>query len=204
MWRSMLATGRDAPEIDADDFHVEVTLVASRPNTEFIAALARFRRKFGDHVVDAVTALIVLHHLSRAPLMTLRQVQRETQGGSAESRQVMSWLEDEGVVQQVTSRGDEWVLTSASLACLGPATPTGMSTVSIQEWIEEHLRAGDSLTNRDIVEATGADARDVTQLLRYLAQTGRAQKDPDGPGRGPTVRWRAVGSQPGHRAQKGD
>lgn len=196
MWRSMLATGREAPEVDADDFHVEVRLVASRPDTNFIAALNLFRRQFGDNIIDAVSTLIVLRHLSRAPLMTVRQVQRETQGGPAESLQVMIWLEDEGLVQPVTSRGDEWVLTSAALACLGSAVPAGLSTVSVQEWVEEHLRAGDSLTNRDIVEATGLDGREVTQLLRYLRQTGRAQIDPDGPSRGPTVRWRAAGTGP--------
>lgn len=194
MWRSMLATGREAPEVEAGDFYVSVSLVASRPDTEFIAALARLRSEFGSDVVDTVTALIVLRHLSRAPLMTVRQVERLTHGGSAESIQVMNWLEDEGVIQPVTDRGDEWVLTSEARHCLGQAMSTEIATVSVQEWVEEHLRADDVLTNRDIVQATGADSKEVTHLLRYLQQAGRIQKDPSGPTRGPSVRWRAAGT----------
>ena len=198
MWRSMLATGREAPEIEAGEFSLTVTLIASKPDTEFIAALARLRDVFGADVVDTVTSLIVLRHLSRAPLMTARQVESMTHGAAAESRQVMSWLEDVGVVQSVNDRGDEWVLTSRARTCLGPALTTDVAAVSVQEWIEEHLRAGEWLTNREIVHATGADAREVTGLLSYLRQSGRLQKDPSGPSRGPGVRWGAAGIQP-HR-----
>lgn len=196
MWRSMLATGREAPEVEAGEFFVNVSLVASRPDTDFISALARVRDVFGSDVVDTVTALIVLRHLSRAPLMTAKQVQLQTQGGSAESLQVMAWLEDIGVVQPVSGRGDEWVLTTDARRCLGSAMTTDIATVSVQDWVEEHLRAGEVLTNRDIVDATGADAKEVTQLLGYLRQSGRLHKDPNGPSRGPGVRWSAAGTWP--------
>ena len=47
-------TGRAAPEVEADDFHVGVTLVASRPDTTFIAGLARLRDRYGTDTIDAV------------------------------------------------------------------------------------------------------------------------------------------------------
>lgn len=197
MWRSMLATGRDHPEVEAGDFFVSVSLVASKPDTDFIAALARLRESFGSDVVETVTALIVLRHLSRAPLMTAKQVELHTQGGPAEYVQIMSWLEDLGVVQPVSERGDEWVLSSDARHCLGSAMTTDIATVSVQEWVEEHLRAGEVLTNRDIVDATGADAKEVTHLLGHLRRSGRLHKDPHGPSRGPGVRWSAAGTWPG-------
>lgn len=189
MWSAMLSTGRAAPEVEADDFHVNVTLVASRPDTTFVAGLARLRDRYGADTVDAVNTLIVLKHLSQAPLMTLRQVVAQTQTGTSEALQTMEWLVDIDMVQPVTERGDEWVLTSTARACLGGASATDVAAVSVQDWIEERLRAGDAVTNRDVVAATGADGKDVTALLLYLRQSGRAVKDPSGPGRGPGVRW---------------
>ncbi|WP_137722973.1 ATP-binding protein [Prescottella subtropica] len=193
MWSAMLSTGRTAPEVEADDFHVCVTLVASRPDTAFVAGLARLRHRYGTDTIDAVNTLIVLKHLSKAPLMTLRQVTAQTQTGTSEALQTMEWLVDIDIVQPVTERGDEWVLTSTARTCLGGASGIDIAAVSVQDWIEERLRAGDAVTNRDVVAATGADGKDVTALLRYLRQSGRAVKDPSGPSRGPGVRWVAPG-----------
>ncbi|WP_305093104.1 RNA-binding domain-containing protein [Prescottella sp. R16] len=193
MWSAMLSTGRAAPEVEADDFHVGVTLVASRPDTAFIAGLARLRSRYGADTIDAVNTLIVLKHLSKAPLMTLRQVTTQTQTGSGEALQIMEWLTDVDIVQPVTERGDEWVLTSQARSCLGGALATDVASVSVQDWVEERLRSGNAVTNREVVAATGADRQDVTALLRYLRQSGRAVIDPTGPGRGPGVRWIALG-----------
>ncbi|MFD4293667.1 hypothetical protein ACFWPA_05695 [Rhodococcus sp. NPDC058505] len=135
----------------------------------------------------------MLRYLSRAPLMTLRQVCAQTQTGTAEATQIMEWLNEVGVVQTLTERGDEWVLTSAARRALGGALATDVAAVSVQEWIEERLRAGEVVTNRDVV-ATGADGREVTGLLTSLRQSGRAVKDPNGPKRGPGVRWIAPSS----------
>lgn len=189
MWSAMISTGRPAPEIEANDFHVNVTLVAARPDTEFVAGLARLRGVFGAETVDAVSTLIVLSHLSRAPLMTLRQVAAQTQTSHTEATQIMEWLTDIGMVQPVTERGDEWVLTSAAREALGGAMATDIAAVSVQDWIEERLRSGESVTNRDVVNATGAAPREVTGLLTYLRNSGRAVKDTEGPQRGPGVRW---------------
>lgn len=189
MWSAMLATGRGAPEVEADDFHVMVTLAASRPNTDFVAGLARMRTRFSSDVIDTVNTLIVLHHLTHAPLMTLRQVTAQTQTGNLEAMEIMEWLTDVGIVQPVTQRGDEWVLTSDSRAELGGSLATDIASVSVQDWIEERLRAGEAVTNQEIVAATGADSKDVTALLSYLRKSGRAVKDPSGPSRGANVRW---------------
>lgn len=193
MWSAMLATGRAAPEVDADDFHVNVTLVASKPDTAFVAGLARLRTTFGTEIIDTVNTLIVLRHLCRAPLMTLRQVASQTQTGHTEATQIMEWLSDVDLVQPVTERGDEWVLTSRARTGLGGALAADVASVSVQEWIEERLRSGETVTNQEIAKATGADRRDVTTLLSYLRQSGRAVKDPSGPSRGPGVRWAAPG-----------
>ncbi len=194
MWAAMLSTGRAAPEVETDDFHVNVTLTASRPDTAFVAGLARLRERFGAESIDAVNTLIVLRHLSSAPLMTLRQVVTQTQAGNTEALQIMEWLVDVGLVQPITERGDEWVLTSVARAGLGGALAVGVAAVSVQQWIEERLRSGEAVTNREVVAATGADRQEVTALLRYLRQSGRAVKDPDGPDRGPGVHWTAPGA----------
>ncbi|MBV7294404.1 hypothetical protein KRX51_00500 [Corynebacterium sp. TAE3-ERU12] len=45
------------------------------------------------------------------------------------------------------------------------------------------------MRNSDIVEATGADPREVSDILRALSKRGTLRKDPDGPSRGKNVRW---------------
>src|SRR5699024_789558 len=89
MWSAMIATGRPAPEVDADDFHVEVVIAAARPDLTFVAALARLREAFPVETIDAVSTLIVLHHLFHSPMITLHQVRTKTQTTAIEAVQSM-------------------------------------------------------------------------------------------------------------------
>ena len=93
------------------------------------------------------------------------------------------------MIQTVSDRSDEWFLTSEARKALGPAAKAPIASMSVQEWIEERLLSDGEVRNRDVVEATGADSKEVSATLSHLQRLGRAAKDPDGPSRGPSVRW---------------
>ncbi|AZA14667.1 hypothetical protein ACFPVT_03435 [Corynebacterium choanae] len=56
-------------------------------------------------------------------------------------------------------------------------------------WVEAQIANNAVLTEPEIVEATGADPGDVDSLMRFLNLLGHIVKDPEGPVRGPGVRW---------------
>ncbi|QBJ96321.1 hypothetical protein ERC79_10330 [Rhodococcus sp. ABRD24] len=122
--------------------------------------------------------------------------------------EVAETLIDGCICFAIGSGGDAYVVLGVSDRRSGPDAFAG--TVRDADWVEKkvfdktvpnlrvvlrHLSHAPLMTlrqvatqTRDIVAATGADRRDVTQLT-YLRQSGRAEKDPTGPSRGPGVRW---------------
>lgn len=200
MWLSMITSGRHEPLVVADDMHVEVSISAGPPDLDFVRSLSSLQNDFGRAVVKSVDAMILVRHLANAPLITLRQAEDKMQANRLHAQTAMSWLVDIGVIQTVSDRSDEWVLTSAARRALGPAAKAPIASVSVQEWIEERLLSDGEVRNRDVVEATGADSKEVSATLSHLQRLGRAVKDPDGPSRGPSVRW--ISPRPNTRPAK--
>ena len=192
MWLAMLSTGREVPTVDVDDYSVSVSMYAGEPDADFIRVLAGVRSTFGDEISGDVGCVAVLRYLTRHSVLSLSSSAKLLETSESQASQIMTFMGGKNVViPGDTGRGD-WVLSEQSRDLLGASMDVPPAVPTVQRWIEERVAAGNSVTNRDVVTATGADAREVTTILRYLQTSGVLTKDPTGPGRGPAVRWIAV------------
>lgn len=192
MWLAMLATGREAPSVEVDDYAVGVTMYAGEPDTAFIRALASMRTEFGDGIVDDVACVSVFRYLTRHAVISLSGAVRLLQMSETSTGQMMAFTVSQGLTVPTGVRSGEWTLSERARSLIGESMDVPPAVQTVQRWVEERIAAGESLTNREIAEATGADSREVTTILRYLKASGVVQKDPEGPGRGPSVRWTGV------------
>ncbi|WP_312899422.1 ATP-binding protein [Corynebacterium variabile] len=192
MWLAMLSTGREVPTVDVDDYSVSVSMYAGEPDADFIRVLAGVRSTFGDEISGDVGCVAVLRYLTRHSVLSLSSSAKLLETSESQASQIMTFMGGKNVViPGDTGRGD-WVLSEQSRDLLGASMDVPPAVPTVQRWIEERVAAGNSVTNRDVVTATGADPREVTTILRYLQTSGVLTKDPTGPGRGPAVRWIAV------------
>ncbi|MDK8450184.1 ATP-binding protein [Corynebacterium mastitidis] len=191
MWASMLASGREAPEVVDTLSDVRVTLAAGDPDAGFIRGMKKIAQEWGGEVARSVRVLIVLRHLSRNPVLTLQKAEELLQVPETEARETMQWLKEQGIVEVVRPQRQEWALGERARGALMEDEAPVFVGLSLQQWVEAHLRDGRALTNRDIVSGTGATRAEVTDLLRYLRSQGLVQIDPNGPQRGPGTRWTA-------------
>ena len=56
-------------------------------------------------------------------------------------------------------------------------------------WVEDQIAADRVLTEPEICQATGETPEQVDSMMRFLNLLGHTVKDPEGPIRGPGVRW---------------
>lgn len=194
MWASMLRTGRNGPDIQADDHHVEVSFSTSSVDTQFVLWLAQLvEAGLSPDDVDSVSSLIVLKHLETAPTLSERAAARILQVGPSECTAQLEWMSRAGLIEKSSSPSDvEWQLAPLARQALDDAGVPVPRRGAVEQWILTTVNDGRTLTNRDVVSATSASSREVTRVLRYLADTQRVQKDPEGPARGPGVRWRSA------------
>ncbi|MDO5032649.1 RNA-binding domain-containing protein [Corynebacterium sp.] len=188
MWAAMLRTGREVPQVTAEETYVEVVMSAGTPDADFVRSLQHLEEAKGHDAISNLTTLIVLWHLWHAPLITFGQVKEKTHSSDIESEELMNELEELDIITRVRD-ANEWVLSDFSRKAMGKDAAGELATISVQEWIEERLRAGEKLVTTDLAEETGLERREVTNVLRHLRTLGRAIIDPDGPQRGPRTRW---------------
>ncbi|WP_341472742.1 ATP-binding protein [Actinomyces wuliandei] len=189
MWVSMLTAGRPVPDIDTDDFHVDVTFTATGTDSHFVRALAVLAPLFAEGVVRNVNTLLVLHHLFGATMLTSTTAGHLLQAGPAECQEILYWLVSVGLLEQ-NPGSSTWVLADRCRKALGSAQVVAPLHQDVERWILDAVKHA-PVTNRHVAAATGAAPKTVTDMLRHLSVTGAIEKDPDGPQRGPTVRWRA-------------
>lgn len=189
MWVSMLTAGRPVPDIDTDDFHVDVTFTATGTDSNFVRALAVLVPLFAEGVVRNVNTLLVLRHLLGATTLTSATAGHLLQAGPAECQEILDWLVSVGLLEQ-NPGSSTWVLADRCRKALGSAQVAVPLHQDVENWILDAVKHA-PVTNRQVAAATGAAPKTVTDMLRHLSVTGAIEKDPDGPQRGPTVRWRA-------------
>jgi len=193
MWAAMLESGRDVPDVVADGFHVEVTFTAGDLDAGFVNGLAVLvNQGFAAEVVHSVNCLLILRALWGKDSVSLRSASRLMQVGEAECRTILTWLTEEGLLAADDQRVDEWRLSDRVRSALTQAGAELPERGSVERWILEAVANGRTVTNREVSSATGARGREVTRILRYLADTHRISKDSGGPDRGPGVRWVAA------------
>ena len=188
MWAAMLATGREIPQVDPTDTDVEVIMSAGKPDIDFVRCLQRLEDTKGAQLIGNLNTLLILKHLWEAPLVTGSQVMDMTQTSPIEMEELVEVLEDEDLLTKVRD-AKEWVLSDFARKAMGKESSGDLSTVSVQEWIEERLKSGESLRSSELAEDTGLSRTEVTNILRHLRTLGRAIIDPAGPQRGPNTRW---------------
>ena len=190
MWVSMLQTGRPVPRVEADEFHVNVAFVSGQVSTEYVQWISQLIADgFDPETVSSLNSLIALKHLESAPTLSIATAIRLMQTGHDEARTQLRWLESSGILEPGRTP-DEWQLSSATRQSLQAAGGSAPLAGDIEAWIMQATEHGGAVTNRQIVDATGASPRVVTRALRYLADTQRIEKDPSSAGRGPGARWR--------------
>lgn len=181
----------------ADDAHVSVTFTASSVDEQFVMWLAQLGASgFDPAMISAVTTLIALRHLQSAPSLSGTAAARVFQIGASEATAQLQWLGTQGLVEPLaTGLPNEWQLTDrardALAVCGAPVPRQG----AVESWVLAQVDEGGHVTNRQVVQDTGAHAREVTKVLRYLADTRRIRKDPAGLSRGSGVRWIRVGEE---------
>lgn len=165
-------------------------------DSDFILWLGRLIQDgFSDETVHNLTSLLVLKRLKSAATLSIRGGTLLLQVGEGESRTRLQWLEREGLLTSDTESTHEWRLSARARRALEAAGASAPREIDLERWILDHLEDSRSLTNREVTNATGAVSREVTRVLRYLADTQRISKDPTGPSRGPGVRWSLRGAR---------
>lgn len=161
---------------------------AGKPDVDFVRCLQRLADVKGSQLIGNLNTLLTLKHLWEAPLITADQIKKKTQTSDIEMEELVAVLEEKDLLTKVRD-AKEWVLSDFARKAMGKESPGDLSTVSVQEWIEERLKSGESLRSSELAEDTGLSRTEVTNILRHLRTLGRAIIDPAGPQRGPNTRW---------------
>lgn len=190
MWVSMLQSGRTAPAIEADDFHVDVTFTAGIVDAEYVRWISALGTVgFSPEDVRSLNCQIALKHLKDAPTISQHMASQLMQTRPEEAAAQLAWLVSLGLLEEARSPR-EWQLSTRARSVLDAAGGSAPLAGAIEEWILHAVGEGRTITNQQVVRATDANSRDVTQALRYLSNTRRIEKAPDSPERGSKVRWR--------------
>lgn len=189
MWKAMLTSGRQAPEVGVDDYSVTVTFAAGGVDERFIQVLALLPGTVGEEAAGDLNALLVLKELSTVSVIAEETAGRLFQMGRLACRESLAWLVQVGVLAEVGT--GLWTLSDDVRRLFQQVGFQLPGTADIRGWILEAVRDGGTVTNREIARATDTPARTVTQVLGQMASLGLIYKDPDGPSRGPAVRWLA-------------
>lgn len=189
MWAAMLQTGRDVPEIDAQEMYVKVTLAAGKPDIAFIRGLHNLAQIVQYDVIFSVSTLLILHHLHHKPLITLNEVIEQTQVSRVEAQELMQLLVDRDVLSSVGGKIEQWVLSVKAKVAYGEDSKKCSIRQPVEEWIKEQLEHDEAVTSRAVSQATGISRKEITAILTRMRDEGLVMIDLNGPQRGPNTRW---------------
>lgn len=189
MFREQVRVGQQAPAIRADEFSVEVYFTSGAPNRSFAAFVATLPRGQRENV----DVMLLLLHLCQRPTLALSDAARLLQVTEPEARDRLEILATgaDAVVERDGDRrrGVRWRLRPAAAAALGTAVQHRSRADSARPRVEAHIKEYGWITNRTIRNMFDLDVQQATQLLNELRAVNVLVKDPDGPQRGPSIRW---------------
>ena len=197
MFREQVRVGQQVPGIRADEYSVEVYFTSGAPNRAFAGFVASLPRALRDNV-DAMLSLV---HLCQRPMLTLAEASRLLQVSDVEARDRLDGLaaganalvERDGDAR----RGIRWRLRPSVASALGTAVQHRARADSARPRVEAHLKEYGWITNKTIRNMFDLDVQQATQVLNELRAANVLIKDPDGPQRGPSIRWLPVKSPKG-------
>lgn len=186
MYREMMRTGRDVPEFVVDDLSVEVLFTSGAPNRSF----ARFVLGLPEEQQLDVNVLLVLRHLCRSERLASATAAKILQVSEEVAVRVVDGMST-GHDALVTRVGDRttWVLTPGARAGLGSALAYRARADDSTRQVTAHVEEYGWITNRTIRNMFALDVQQARAMLDRLRAEAVLQKDPDGPERGPGIRW---------------
>jgi ATP-dependent DNA helicase RecG len=188
MYREMVRTGRDGPTIQADDFSVEVVFTTGSPNRAFTSYVARLPSELRQNT----HLLLVLHAFCQRRTLRTRNVAELLQVPAEEAAYVLAWMASSDVALIARAGGDGgWRLRPEVQAALGSAVRYRTRIGGGDEQVVNHLKEYGWITNRTIRNIFHLDVQQARAMLSDLQSRRVVVKDPDGPARGPGVRWLA-------------
>lgn len=198
MFREQVRVGQQVPGIRADEYSVEVYFSSGAPNRAFAGFVATLPRVLRGNV-DVMLALV---HLCQRPTLGLADAARLLQVGEVEAKDRLdslgvgsdALLERDGDAR----RGVRWRLQPSVAAALGTAVQHRARADSARPRVESHLQEYGWITNKTLRNMFDLDVQQATQMLNELRAANVLVKDPEGPQRGPSIRW-----LPAKRAKRG-
>lgn len=190
MYREMIRTGREAPEIRVDDFSVEVVFTSGAPNQAFAA----FASSLAPELRDNVQVLLALMTLCHTRTLDVARAAELLQVSPAEAARVLEWLASPGVGLLELSgsrRGQRtaWRLAHTAQAGLGTAVVYRTRAGEGDARVIAHVREYGWVTNKTVRNLFNLDLRQARMLITDMRDRGLLEKDRSGPERGPGIRW---------------
>jgi ATP-dependent DNA helicase RecG len=189
MFREQARVGQQLPGIRADEYAVEVCFTSRAPNRAFAGFVASLPRPLRENV-DAMLALV---HLCERPTLSLSDAAIILQVSESEAQDRMEALTTgtDALIERDgdARRGARWRLSAAVASALGTAVRHRTRADSARPRVEAHLAEYGWITNRTIRHMFDLDVQQATQVLNDLRSANVVIKDPDGPQRGPSIRW---------------
>ncbi|MGQ0464806.1 MAG: RNA-binding domain-containing protein [Sporichthyaceae bacterium] len=192
MFREQVRVGQAVPSIRADEYSVEVSFSSGAPNRAFAGYVASLPRVLRENV-DAV---LVLLHLCQRPTLALVEGATLLQISESEAKDRLDALTAgaDAVIERDgdARRGVRYRLRAAVASALGTAVQHRARADSARPRVEAHLKEYGWITNRTIRNMFDLDVQQATAILNDLRAANVVVKDPDGPQRGPSIRWLPV------------
>lgn len=189
MYREMIRTGRDAPMVTTDDFSLEVTFTSGAPNHAF----ANYVISLEDELRDNVNVLLILARLCDRPLISVDIASELMQVKPQEGQRILDWMTTStvGILTRDADKtdGPRWRLSAVTHAGLGSAVTHRARGQEAMERVTAHMQEYGWITNRTVRNMFSLDVQQARTLLMELKVQGVVVKDPDGPSRGPGIRW---------------
>ncbi|MGL5827775.1 MAG: ATP-binding protein, partial [Nocardioides sp.] len=192
MFREQVRVGQRVPGIRTDEYSVEIYFTSGAPNRAFAGFVAGLPRALRENV-DAMLSLV---QLCQRPTLTRAEVAPLLQVSEVEARDRLDALAagTNALVERDgdARRGVRWRLRPSVASALGTAVQHRARASSARPRVEAHLTEYGWITNRTIRNMFDLDVQQATQILNELRAANVVIKDPNGPQRGPSIRWLPV------------
>lgn len=204
MYREMIRSGRQVPEIKADFDSVRVMFVGGAPNT----SIARFVAQLPDEEREDTDTMLVLFRLCTERTITAAKSAPWLQRSEPEAEAVLRRLSSDGVGLLEPTRASAgrstgvYRLRGAALKGLGSAVRYNRRTVDeTDRKVIAHVREYGRITNRTLQNFFDVDVYKARNLISDLAQRGILARISEQQ-RGPKVEWGPGPRFPAARSRK--
>lgn len=189
MFREQARVGQQIPGIRADEYSVEIYFSSGAPNRAFAGFVATLPRGLRDNV----DVMLTLLHLCQRATLTMVDGAHLLQVSQAEAQHRLDALATGGdaLIERDgdSRRGVRWRLRPRTASALGTAVQHRARASSARPRVEAHLNEYGWITNKTIRNMFDLDVQQATHILNELRAANVIIKDPDGPQRGPSIRW---------------